>query len=331
MVTINTYTMIFHIHDLIFRIKLNSTKKLNRKKRKSYSIHIKHAITNIHHLCTQLLEFQLEKKYEISITIKKNLHNEDTGGTYDIITKEIYIATRVLNSNIYFEVTVFHEILHYIFYPILDHKKIGYIHYLQDGMVYYLQNIYYPSIKCVSINLLKDRFSKMEFSPGYYFAERLFNEHLRGFNNYLKNATSSSEITQWFEDLLRTMNDDESMFVDRLLMLEADLIIANSDEDQGEPRAYVSIYRKKQMNEPMLIKIKKSLLEIMLKRNYYIINVDLDLILSYDYSNMMKFLAISYATAIKSKPEILNAIEKNFHIHIRYHYQTDLSSMNIPD
>ena len=152
----------------------------------------------------------------------------------------------------------------------------------------------------------------MEFSPGYYFAERLFNEHLRGFNNYLKNATSSSEITQWLEDLLRTMNDDESMFVDRLLMHEADLIIANSDEDQGEPRAYVSIYRKKQMNEPMLIKIKKSLLEIMTKRNYYIINVDLDQILSYDYSNMMKFLAISYATAIKSKPEILNAIEKNF-------------------
>jgi hypothetical protein len=314
---VETYLLSYQIQNTVFHVNYYSPKKMARRKHKQYTLRIKHALANLHHLCCEVLEYTLNMRYDIKIFFLVVPWHNDSGGFYDIETSSIFVHPDSIKKIQLFELVCFHELIHFIFVPLLECGNNGPIKHLVEGIAYYFQNIYYPNDK-MHIDLLNDRLSKSRFAPGYYFTERIINEHLPEFKNYLKNVSKSPEAVQGLENLIKTMVNDESGFVERLLMQFTDFILTNNNETHNQ-KTYACIFRYKQMKAPMLLKIDQSLFEKLHNAGHYIINDDLNQKIPDNFNSgiipegLFHSILIYYAELVTAKPEMMEAMGKKIY------------------
>jgi len=315
---IKRYLFHINIDDMSVLLQLYSPIVLNRNKRKKYLLLIKYAFINLKNLCRTKLDFELESIYIIKLSLRI-LH--DRSGEYCPITKKISIDAEYLIDIFGFEETFFHELLHFIFYDFFSINYPCYINYLTEGFVVFFENIYYPDNVSRSSILFEDRINvdlhngiDHSIAPGYYFTERLYNDHLPELKKYLKdNKIFPVYITQ-LENLIMSMVDDESNFFDSLIVENTDIIICGSDVDHND-EAYVAIYRRSQMDAPIILKIEQEILK-RIKDKYIIITEDIGKFESSDFipgiipEDLYYTVSLYYAEACKVNPEIEDAVGK---------------------
>ena len=213
----NKFITTIDIASTTFIFEITSYVKLNRKSRNNYTLKMKHSLLHLKHLCTALLNIDINKEYHINVIFQEMgyLIVENSSGEKEYWPKvgeylnpDVILLTKDYLKDIkHFESTFFHEMIHYIFYPLFD--KNGVIFNLVEGTAHYFENLYYPKNDFLSALTLVDILFKLEIICGYYSTKMLIFNHIAEtrsiFNNILNDKTSLSKL----EALLLSMVDDE--------------------------------------------------------------------------------------------------------------------------
>jgi len=231
-------------------------------------------------------------------------------GQFDSMKNLILINNELINDINELEKTLFHELIHYLFDKVFEYNSCETV--FSEAVARYFENYYFPNKNNLK-KVYMDRFDKNEFAGGYFILEYLKNNSEKNFKLILKKPYGEHKIIAEQKRLLDELIDFELTIANKIhynMFNNIDIMLVDKNS-KFLPDAYGIIFRRQEMETPMIIYIESDqLIKINTNNKIYIEKIDLpncfskNLLFAEIPIQSYHLIAQKYAEVCKKIPEI---------------------------